>query len=492
VRPIDILAPTAVGALLFGLSMAVGPTIGVGVFLGLALLGVIFIYPIVGLGLMLLTGTALQVLGSEHLTGLPLSLGKIAGILTLLAWIARSLIDRTALTYSPQLPALASFALILTLVTFAASDQALARDGLFRYAQLFLLFFMIANIAGQSRQALSGACLLLTACMTVSAIIGFLEFFVPSLAIESDDPSLVEGAIGAIIDRDSIEGTPIKRITGGLSDSNWLGYTLVAVLPFNLYLWHHYRAPLIRAFILVATGLQSICIVLSYTRSAILALGVTVIVLTVKRRLPFALVIGAAFVGSLVFIIWNPPGLQRVFSTEYLKGGSTPMREYLLRGGVALILQRPLMGYGYSQFGPAFHNWLGRQPIEESIADWEKHLETRVDAGEDKFEWVMPHNTILQVWVEFGVFGFLAFALFLAFSLHDLRVAKRFGSKQECLLADCLLASTLGLFVCMIFGHLALVKIIWTLPGLAAALRRITLSSNDGAPVPATRALTVG
>ena len=474
----DIVLPLLIGAVLFALAVTLGPMIGVGAFLGLGLLAVIFFYPIVGLALMLLAGTAFQVLGSEHLTGLPLSLAKIAGLLTLLAWIARSLIDRIPLTYSPQVPALVAFAFFLVLASFAAEDPALAREGLFRYAQLFLLFFMIASIAGQSRTMLDAACLSLTACVALSAIIGLLEFFIPSLAIESDDPSLIQGAIGAIIDRSSLDGLDIKRITGGLSDSNWFAYTLVAVLPLNLYLWHRYSAWVMRSLLLTAAALQCIGIVLSYTRSALLALGLAVAFLVFKRRLPLARVVAVALIVATAVLVWNPPGLQRMFSTQYLQEGSTPMRSWLIRGGITLIQERPITGYGYNQFGPAFVRWLDHQPVDETVGIWQRELEKRVAAGEEQYEWVMPHNTILQVWTEYGLFAFLAFALFVFFSLHDLRVARRFGSPGERELSDCLFAGTLALVTCAMFGHLTLLKILWIIPGFAAALRRVALTGE--------------
>ena len=78
-----------------------------------------------------------------------------------------------------------------------------------RYIQLALLMVMIANIAGESESALDLSVIALTASMSISAIIGLMEFVLPGLSIESDDPSLVQGNIGAIIDRDSIDGVPV-------------------------------------------------------------------------------------------------------------------------------------------------------------------------------------------------------------------------------------------------------------------------------------------
>ncbi len=45
------------------------------------------------------------------------------------------------------------------------------------------------------------------------------------------------------------------------------------------------------------------------------------------------------------------------------------------------------------------------------------------------------------------------------------------------LLADCLVAASLGFLVCSMFGHLALAKVVWLLAGYAAALRRVAVAS---------------
>ena len=111
----ELLLAGGLGASLFVLAVVAGPMIGVGVVFGAALAAAVFLQPIIGLGLMVLAGTALQVLGSEHFTGLPLSLGKLVGMLTLLAWFVRTVKRRLPLTYSPQLPALILFGFALCL-----------------------------------------------------------------------------------------------------------------------------------------------------------------------------------------------------------------------------------------------------------------------------------------------------------------------------------------------------------------------------------------
>ncbi len=483
IRGAELLAAGAVGtALLAGAALA-GPTIAAGAVLGIALVFGIYLAPSAGLALMILSGTALQVLGSEHLIGLPLSLGKAAGIATLGAWLLRIVLQRRALTWSPQIAAFLLFLVAVWASGFVGPDPGESREALFRFAQIFLLFFMIANIAGESGRRLDHAVVALSASMAVSSLIGLAEFFLPSLSIDSDDPTMVEGAIGAVVDRDSLDGVVIKRITGGLGDSNWFSYTLACVLPLNLYLFHRFARPLWRGLVLGAVALQSICVLLSFTRSGVMALMAGVAVLVLRRRVPVMPLALAAAVGLAGLFIWNPPGLQRIYSVDYAKAGSTPLRSHMLYAGMAMIQQRPITGYGYYQFGPNFMQWLRVQPgLEPDIEYWEEETIRRVDSGEERFEWVMPHNLLVQVWVEYGLFGMLTFAAFLWALLRDTGIGRSAGTPTQALLADCLLAGMVAFLVCGVFGHLLLLKIVWILGGLAAALRRVALARPEGGP----------
>ena len=114
--------------------------------------------------------------------------------------------------------------------------------------------------------------------------------------------------------------------------------------------------------------------------------------------------------------------------------------------------------------------------MDEAVEDWENEFFRLVAVGEDRAEWVMPHNTLLQGWIEFGLLGMLAFTGFLWALLRDLGTSRRLGTAAQGVLADCLLAATLGFLVCAMFGHLLLLKVVWMLGGLGAALCRVSVA----------------
>lgn len=476
------LIPVAVGAGLFTASALLGPVLAAGGVLAVALAALIYALPVVGLAFMLVSGTVLQVLGAEHIIGLPLSLNKIAAGMTLAVWALRSVLFRTPMTWSPQMPAMVCFIVAVAIAALVSPDGAESMDGLTRYVQVALLMVLIANIAGESRRALDLSCVALTAALTASAILGFMEFFLPALAIDYDDPRLMLGNIGAVIDSDSLEGVEIKRVTGGLGDSNWFGYTLVCVLPVNLYLYHRYPATWARLLILCGSSLQSMGIVLSFTRSAIIAAVVSILWLVIRGRLPLKPLLVATTVGIAGLLLWNPAGLQRIYSTSYAQEGSTPIREYMLRGAWELIQDRPIAGYGFGQFGPNLRDWLAKQPsLPPYVEAWESDLEQRVATDVDRYEWVNAHNTYAQLWVEFGLPGMLAFAALYGLMFRDLYLVDRAGDPDWSLLADCLVAAAIGFLVCCAFGSLLLIKVAWIVTGFAAALRRVAILEPTGA-----------
>lgn len=474
------LIPAAVGGGLFAAAAVAGPLIAAGGILGLGLIAVIYLVPPIGLAFMLLTSTVLQVPGSEQVSGLPLSLNKIAGAVTLVAWAARSIVHRVPITWSPQMLALAAFLAVVAFSGFISANSAEYVRGLTLYLQLAVLMILVANIAGESERALDWACIALTASMTASTLLAFAEFFLPSLAIEHGDAAGI--GIGAQIDSGSLDGVEIKRVTGGLEDANWFGYTLVGVLPVNLYLFHRYATPSARVLILGMAALQSSGVVLSLTRSALIGFAAAIIWLVIRRRLPLGPLLAAALAGGIGVALWNPAGLERIYSITYAEsGGSTPVRSYYLWGGISLIQDRPLFGYGYSQFGPNLFDWLRKQPrLPPDVAAYESETVRRVAIGEDSLELINAHNMVVQVWVEFGIIGLLTFALLCVLLFQDLALVRRHGPPRHALLADCLCASSIGFLACGAFGAVMLIKVPWILAGLAAALRRVAFTREAG------------
>lgn len=482
------LVPSLVAAIAAVLFATLGPTKTIAVVFGIILSAAIFEWPIVGLVAVFFSETCFQVLGSAHLTGLPVSVGKLLGTLTLAMWALKFLRDRIALTYSPQMLALLGYFCAMVVVSLLVHPlEPAPENGFFKFLQVALLFWLTANIAGQSRQLLLAACFGLSAAIAGAGVIGILEHFVPSFGIEADDPALQLGALGGVLDRDSLDGVTIRRITGGLGDSNWLAYTLAAVIPLNLFWWHRVRAIPAAAVVIAIAGLQVLGLVLSYTRAGLVGLAVAIGYLLWRRALPPGPVFAAALVGSLVALFWLPAGfVDRMFSLQYLEEGSTPMRKDLTGTALYFALQRPILGYGYGQFGVEFMRQLNTD-LSTRVGAWGVDLVRAVEEGREYVQNIGAHNLYLEVVVEYGLLGLIPFLSFIFLAFRDLRLCRRWGDETDRLLSCCLAAGLLGFCACGMFGHAKYLKILWILTGLAAAHRRVVLTRQARALLPAPR-----
>lgn len=489
----SLLLTGAIAAAVALLFAGVGATKTIAAVAGSMLVPTVFEWPIVGLVMVIFAETSFQILGSEHITGLPLSLGKLFGLLTLGMWFLKVVRDRLPLTYSPQMAALLCYVGAMTVVALLVHPRVPAEDnGFFKFLQVFLMYFLVANIAGLGRRPLLATCAAISAALALCGLIGILEHFVPSFGIESDDPELRLGAVGGVIDRDSLYGVAIRRITGGIGDANWLAYSLAATLPLNLFWWRRARTLLGAGIVLAASLLQAFGLVLSYTRAGFLGLAAAMIYLVWRRVLPLRLVVAAGLTAVLVGLFWLPTGfIQRMLSVQYLEAGSTPMREDLTGTALYLALQRPILGYGYGQFGVQFMERIDTD-LKDRVGAWGFDLARAVRNGQEEVHNIGAHNLYLEVMVEYGLVGLVPFVAFMALALRDLALCRRWGNDEDRLLAYCLSAGLIAFYACGMFGHAKYLKILWLLTGLAAAHRRVVLTEAAGEPEPAVLAPAAG
>jgi O-antigen ligase len=310
-----------------------------------------------------------------------------------------------------------------------------------------------------------------SATATVSAGLALSERFIPGIALHFDGVGL-----GAHLDDQSLDsGVAIMRVTGGIGDANWFSYTMATALPLCLFWFRAYSNLWVRSAAVVMALMQLAGIVLSYTRTPLIGLAGAVAFLLWKRMLPLlpmSLLAGAALISSPA---WLPDGfIDRIWSERYLKEGSTPMRREIFSMAIDLIRERPLLGYGYQQFGKQF--------IQRSKTDIGWEWERRDESGEEPAHLLRAHNLYLDVWVQHGAVGLTLLVLAYALLLRELAEVSRIARPRDAELAICLASCLLAFLLCGLGGHSQELKIFWVLAGLAAGLRRVVIS---GYPVAA-------
>jgi O-antigen ligase len=425
------------------------------------------------LALLVLTGTSFQITQSAHVTGLPFSLSRIIGVLTLLSggiWVMRR---RAALTFSPQMIALAALGAVMAVSTLIVPDLELSLIGLSRISQLFLLYLLLANLAAE-RHTLLGFCGLLTVAATLSSLIGLAEHFLPGLEFQSGDPDL--GRLGAEVEYDAVASGALKRVTGGLGFPNWFAYFLASAIPMNIAWWWASKDILPRLCVVLMTCLHLVGMMLSYTRSGMIALAAATVYLAVKKRIPVAGFWSISVLIVVGAIVWLPSGfLERSFSVSFLKAGSTPVRLALIEKSFDMLRDRPLLGYGFWGYGSEFMRRL--QPKDDVLEpNSVREFVMNVELGKEGVHTILPHNIYLEVAVTYGLFGLSAFLAFVACIFRDLSIAERHGDSLERDVALSLKAGLLAFAVSGLWGHIFMMKLVWIFGGLAAALRRVVVA----------------
>jgi O-antigen ligase len=443
---------------------------------GLLIAAAIIRWPVVGVIGVIFAGTSLQISGSEYSTGLPLSLSRIFGILTTIAFLWRLYQGQIRLTYAPAMKPLMWFMGVVLLGVFIQPDHSAALEGLLKMTQVCLVYVLIANFA-VDRPTVRWLCIAVTATVVLASLIAIAEHFLPSLQISSDDPRLAHGTLGAVVDEDSAESGDIARVSGGVGDANYFAYTVAAAFPLTLYWWRQARSVRVKFLVLIVALIQGLGLTFSYTRTGFLGLAVATIYLACRRKLPVVPMILLGIIAAGIGSFYIPPALiERMTSSRYLEEGSTPFRRDLLIGGWTLFLEKPILGYGYGQFGPQF---VKMRQAGESV----EVIEELIDEGFEDLRDLRCHNTYLEVAVEYGIIGVIPFFWFLGRLIGDLReaenAAKRKHRADQAELAVVLTAGLIGFYVCAFLAHSKIVNILWILAGLTASLRRATISSSD-------------
>ncbi len=455
---------------------AAGPFKGLMAIIGLIAVFVSFTQPVFALAVVVFANTSLQVVGSAHIIGLPTSLSKIYGAIALGAVILHIMFAGWKITASPIFkPMFLFMALVFAWDLAMRYPETDFLEGTSRLLQAVLLTALTATIAGQTQRALDFTVLAFSTAMALTGIIGLMEHFLPSLAIESDDPRLALGALGGVIDSESLDGVIIKRITGGIGDANWLSYSIAMSLPLLLYAWRRWSGFWPRAVISVFGLLQMIALTLSYTRTGFFGLGLALLYLCVRGAIPLRPLLAASFAVLVGALIYLPPGFtDRMFSQKYLNEGSTPLRALFVRQATDIWLQKPLLGHGFKGFGFQFYDAV-REKLPEDIRlqAWAEDLERAVQEGRELVSNIGAHNLELEILVEYGIVGLALFFAIFVVSLRELWRLEKTGPPELRLLSVTIQAALLAFLACSLFGHTKYLKFLWFLFGLVMAARRI-------------------
>lgn len=460
--PLGIGLAVAGAALVF---VAGGGTPVLAMVAGLLVATVILLWPLAGLVVTVVTNVLSPLIGGLAVSGVGVTLPRVLGGLTAASWLVWALTRRLRLTVAPQMIPLGFFLLAILFSVATVPDRGYSLLGLYTLLVSVLLYFLSANLA-IDRRSIVAVTAGISAMATLSSVIGLVQYLVPSLAVVDSGQTKLDFGEGAIVDLDSVASGPIRRVTGGMGEPLFLAYMLDMVMPLSVFWWLRARRPWHRAIVLGMAGLQGAALVLTYSRTGLLGLMVGIFCLIWLRVIPLRWLVLAAIPIVVSAPLWMPQGFaERMFSRQYLKEGSTPIRRDIVTNAWRMFTERPLTGYGYGQFGPEF--------VSRVDTEWVRVLAR--EAPMEEIHNLGPHILYAEVAIEYGLLGLVPYLIFLAWVVRDLMQARRAAPILESELAACLVAGILSFYICGFLGQGKAMKIFWVECGLALGLRRAVL-----------------
>lgn len=259
------------------------------------------------------------------------------------------------------------------------------------------------------------------------------------------------------------------RAGGPIGDPNFYGQILVMAFPLAAFLGWTAARRRSRIVFLAAAALIAAGTALTYSRGALLALGIagamTIVVLKVRLMHVAALVLLAAVI--------VPSNLtQRFLSLGGTEGGvkgverdsSLDRRKLDAAVAIRMFEAHPLLGAGTGAFS---HHYL-RYANEAGSSARQYELLSGNQAA---------HSLYLELAAETGLAGLAAFGAMIAAAFAMLRGARRKllarGLADYAGVAAALSISLTGYLVSSIFLHSAFQRYLWLLLGLSAAVTRL-------------------
>lgn len=285
------------------------------------------------------------------------TISKLFGIVAMGFAILAALSSARVRRLQPFHIAALLFVMWAGLGAFYVADEGRGLNKFGTYFQLFLVLWMIWELAGTPRRQL-----------------GLLFAYVCGATVAATNTIMVYR---------SLLGTErySRRFAAEGFDPNDLGMTLALALPMAWYLGMTYKQPLMRWLCRAYIPLGLVAIGLTGSRGALVASLVALLIVPLSvTQLSRARITAAVLllvVSGVIAVAYIPTTSWERFGTtkSEVEGGTLNDRLFIWKAGMRAFSHQPLMGYGTSGFNWAVHS--------------------------------QPHNAYLAVLVENGFVGFV-------------------------------------------------------------------------------------
>ena len=349
---------------------------------------------------------------------------------TIAAWILRGLATEPNFVRSPQNQLIFAFTAVAIFSLSFCTDLGRGIESMMVYLKVIALYLLIVNIIDSAKFLKVVLWIIILSGLTIS-LLGMYQFLSsPHFAIW------------------------MNRIASTRQDPNNLALTLVSVFPVVIALLRAERGKKRKIFLFFVCVIIFFTIPLTLSRGGFLALSAILFVLVTKaRKKKIAGVLLISIIGcSIVLLpgeVWERVGTISVESFDR----SIQMRMMLLKGGLKMFLDHPLVGVGIGNF--IIHSVQYSGVFIPSFA----------------------HNMFIHVAAEMGIFGILLFSSLIWITWRSLRQVQRLAFRKNDSffqhVSQGLEISLIGFCVGSLFLSQHFNKMLWIIIALTVSVKHI-------------------
>jgi len=374
-EPYGRLNVAFIAGMIFGLStIAVSP-----LYLAAAALGVIALYfilvsPETGVFTVLLTLPFLPTM---------LLVGAIGFIF--LSYLLKLIRGKRTLKFEPVDIAVVAFMLMVGLGGIFSVSRASSLKSVLVFICYLLGYFLVVNLI-RSREWLNRCSFaVLTAAVCESAI-GIVQYFGGNLETKWLDTTMFSDIAG--------------RVTGTLENPNVLAEYIILTLPIMVGVLFSAKGVKRKFAALVMCGVMGACLLFTWSRGAWIGIiaGAVLFIMIYHRRSIYLFVLAVCSLPVLAAVLPETI-IARFASIGNMGDSSTSYRVYIWRASMRMASDYFLGGIGVGE--GAFRSVYPRYSL------------AGIEAAPHS------HNLYIQIWLEIGVFGILAFLAFVFLLLQN-------------------------------------------------------------------------
>jgi O-antigen ligase len=369
---------------------------------------------------------------------------RVIGLVTLLSFLAHYLITPEYRFIRTELfPPMSVFVFAYIVGLYRSYEVNGALTQVLVLSMYFALYLLVVNLV-RDRKTLTRMFVVLTLVASALAVFGILQFFTGKTFFTPGTENFETFGVG---------GQSVIRVIGLFDNPNAFAYNYVLVIPLMIGLLLTQRKRLHQLTIIALLATCTLCLFLTFSRSAFLALWVSVFIILLFMKSPQKVMIGIGFLGVLTAVYALTPDLFDILHFRMLSASNymgIHQRIDLVKGGIVTFSTHPFIGSGTRN-----------APIM---------------LGEYTYNFRHgAHNNLIAVLVETGLLGFIPFCLiFINFTKKILAGISRTVDRNSRILLVAILASIWGYFVNGLFHTSLAYGLWWMILGMGMAYANIS------------------